>query len=179
MESLVKGLPGSSLGSPVVPPDKTDGNATGFHWVGSLPCQVQQTSSPKFTPSLHHLFLKIAISAFDQIMNDIGPEKRRKVHSTIHSIALIFTQGKEKCIAPWHSIYEGKSEAMARLVMTWCTCTLARKDVHMGENLMEFINAIDGVIRAIKACTDHVGEIFAMSILAEPRVSHTDIIDHA
>jgi hypothetical protein len=40
---------------------------------------------------------------------------------------------------------------MAHLVMTWCTCTLARKDVYMGENLMKFINAIDGVICAIKA----------------------------
>jgi hypothetical protein len=68
---------------------------------------------------------------------------------------------------------------MTRLVMTWCVCTLTRKDMYMGDNLMMFINAIDGAIHAIKAYTDHAGEIFALSLLAEPRVSYTDIVNHA
>jgi hypothetical protein len=49
----------------------------------------------------------------------------------------------------------------------------------MGDGLMMFINAIDGAPRAIKAYTDHAGEVFAMSILAELRVPYTDIVNHA
>jgi hypothetical protein len=62
--------------------------------VGNLPCQVQQTLSLKFTPSPYQLFLKIAISIFDQIMDSIGPDEWQKGHSVMHSIALIFTHGK-------------------------------------------------------------------------------------
>jgi hypothetical protein len=130
VESLVKGPPGSALRSTTFPPDKNDNIVTGFYWVGNLPCQVQQTLSPKFTPSPYQLFLKIAINVFDQIMDSIGLEERRKGHSIMHSIALIFTHGKEKYITPWHNVYEGKSEVMTRLVMSWCICTLTRKDIH-------------------------------------------------
>ena len=117
--------------------------------MGGLHSQVEQTLSPKFTPSLYQLFLKVATSIFDQIMDSIGPDECVKGHSVMNSIALSFTHGKEKQVHSWHTVYNGKSEVMTYLVMTWCVSTLTRKDIYMGDNLLMFINAIDGAVPAI------------------------------
>jgi hypothetical protein len=49
----------------------------------------------------------------------------------------------------------------------------------MGDNLLMFINAIDGAVHAIKGHADRAGAVFTLSILTEPRVSYTDIVNQA
>jgi hypothetical protein len=109
-------------------------------------------------------------------MMNIGTEERKKAHAAICTIALIFTHGERRYASLWYSFYDSKPTAMAHLAMTWCTCTLTRQDVYMGESLMRYINAIAGVIGAMKLHADRMGEVFAMSPLAEPRVSYLEII---
>ena len=55
----------------------------------------------------------------------------------------------------------------------------AAKDVHMGENMLRFVSAIDRVVCAMKACADRTGEMFAMDTATPPCVSINDLISHA
>jgi hypothetical protein len=109
-------------------------------------------------------------------MDNIGSRERRKAHSTIRTITLIFTYGERKFATSWVSFYDTKSMVMAHLAMTWSVCKLTDQNIYMGEFLMRYINAISGITGAMKLHADHMGEVFAMSLLTEPRVSYTGII---
>jgi hypothetical protein len=63
--------------------------------------------------------------------------------------------------------------------MTWCICTFTRQDAHMDDNLMRYLNAIAGVISAMKLLADRMGKAFALSLEEEPRVSYLEIIELA
>ena len=181
VESLVRGMPGSTQGPIVVPPGRSTNNDSSFYWVGSLPSQVEQTLPPKFTPRPNQLFLKILIDIFGALMKEQTREDQRKAHATLHVITLILADGKEA--ASWFNFHECKSEEVTHLIMTYGVCSLTRGDVNIGHNLPLFILAIEGVIRTMITLSDCTGESFAMDISTRPRVSYTDIIkrteDHA
>jgi hypothetical protein len=145
--------------------------------VGSLPSQVEQTLAPKFTPSPYQLFLKIRIDIFGALMTEQTREDQRKVHAALHVIALILTDGKET--RSWLNFHDCKSDEIAHRIMTYGVCSLTRSDVNMGHNLMFFILAIKGVIRAMITLSDWSGELFTMEVSTRPRVSYTDIIKRA
>ena len=155
-------MPGSTQGPTVVPPVRPTSIDSSFYWVGSLPSQVEQTLTPKFTPSPYQLFLKILIDIFGALMNKQTWEDLRKAHAALNVIALILTDGREA--TSWFTFHGSKSEDITHLIMTYGVCSLMRGNVNMGHKLTLFILAIEGVIHAMLTLSDFAGEAFAMNI---------------
>jgi hypothetical protein len=148
-------------------PDRIVDNDTEYYWIGNLMAQVSQ-SVPGFTPSPHQLFLKVITAVLDLIMMDIGVDERRKARCTLHSIARIFTSKEGKYAHSWARFCDQELLEVSTLVLTWSTCALAYHEIHMGNLLKSFINAIAGVVITLKQLSDPRGEAHAMSPTTPP-----------
>jgi hypothetical protein len=156
-------------------PDRIVDNDAEYYWIGDLTAQVSQ-SAPGFTPSPYQLFIKVITEVFNLIMMDIGVEEWHKAHRTLHSIARIFTSQEGKYAHSWARFCDQGLLEMSNLVLTWSVYTLAHHEIHMGNLLKTFINAIASIIITLMQFSDPKGEAYAMSPTAPPRVSHTHII---
>ena len=95
VESLVRGTSDSTQGPTVVPPVRPTSIDSSFYWVASLPSQVNQTLSPKFTPSPCQLLLKALINVYHALMKDQTRETYIRHMQPSNVIALILTDGRE------------------------------------------------------------------------------------
>jgi hypothetical protein len=147
-----------------------------YYWAGDLRKEVDQFEAG-FTPSPYQLFLKVIVDVFDLIVTDVDRNACIKAHHTLSCDTKYFINQKSSVHLSWAEFCNKEISMLCNQGLTWSICQFTHRKLDTGNKERTLLNAIAGILEALKQFSNPLGRAHSMSPTSPPRVSQKQILD--
>jgi hypothetical protein len=117
----------------------------------------------------------VIVNTSNLIKKDINRDTGNEAHRLLSYITKYFSSdGKHYT---WAEFCNKRLSAMCDQVLTWSACQFTHHKLEVNNKERTLLNAITGILEALKQFSDPLGKAYSMSPTSPPRVSQKQIIN--